>query len=380
MTTKTKEPKKDAKTEAIEKQEKTLASDKNIIELRPDNIKNFHCPKASPQEIVEFLNICAMFGLSPFKKEIYLIKYGNSPATTVVGYQAYLKRAERSGKWSGIASGIKEGYEPGKPETMTAWAKAWRTDWKEPAYVEVDYSEYVQVKKDYATGKIIGPNIFWEGKPKTMLKKVAVSQVLRLAFPDETASLPYTMFETDIEAKAMGEIIDGEIVEEEKPEEKKPEEKPKPEPKPDKEPDRPLELTEEDNAVYQKEEKPKEEEKAPEPEPELPEPGKPEGLVEQQELKTEPKPEEDPELEAMKNGVQYKLNRLIAKPPQGYGRDEKHLIGKIHASLKTTNPDKQVRVKIPQGLTKPECELLLRVLQLTIKSEEEKRKKTQEAL
>ena len=194
MTTKTKEPKKDAKTEAIEKVKKTLAPDENIIALRQDTIKNYICPKATPQEIAMFLNTCAMFDLNPFKKEIYLIKYGNYAATTVVGYQAYLKRAERSGKWAGIASGIKEGT---KGDDLTAWAKAWRTDWKEPAYVEVDYSEYVQ-----KTGNG-DPNKFWKEKPKTMLKKVAVSQVLRLAFPDETASLPYTMFETDIEAKAV---------------------------------------------------------------------------------------------------------------------------------------------------------------------------------
>ena len=36
------------------------------------------------------------------------------------------------------------------------------------------------------------PNKFWASKPITMIKKVAISQAFRLAFPDEFDGLPYT--------------------------------------------------------------------------------------------------------------------------------------------------------------------------------------------
>lgn len=47
------------------------------------------------EQTVQFLQICRAFGLNPFKREIYLIPYGREGANTIVGYEVYLKRAER---------------------------------------------------------------------------------------------------------------------------------------------------------------------------------------------------------------------------------------------------------------------------------------------
>lgn len=180
-----------------EKTKKELAvvkasSDLMTIPLTAENVVRFIEPTATMEEVALFLNQCAMFGLNPFKREIYLIKYSKEdPATFVVGYEAYLKRAERSGKWQGMETGVEKNAEG---NVLSAWARVYRQGWKIPLSHQVSFSEYVQTKEEWKdnvrTGKRI-PTKFWREKPETMLKKVAIAQAIRLAFPDETGGLPY---------------------------------------------------------------------------------------------------------------------------------------------------------------------------------------------
>ena len=174
--------------------------DAALIPLTKDNIVKLVNPHASPQEVVLFLNVCAMYGLNPFKREIYLIKYDpKDKASFVVGYESYLKRAERTGKWAGMESGTIDDPKTGQP--IKAWAKIYRKDWSAPLYHEVYYSEYVQ----YAKGKDGKPYItkFWREKPRTMLKKVAIAQAMRMAFPDEFGGMPYTAEEMPVQHETL---------------------------------------------------------------------------------------------------------------------------------------------------------------------------------
>lgn len=178
-----------------------------IIPLTKDNIAKLVNPHASPQEVALFLNVCAMYGLNPFKREIYLIKYDpKEKASFVVGYESYLKRAERTDKWAGMASGTVEDPKTGAP--VKAWAKIWRRDWQQPLEHEVYYSEYVQ----YAKGRDGKPYVtkFWREKPRTMLKKVAIAQAMRMAFPDELGGMPYTAEEMPVDHASLpkAEVID----------------------------------------------------------------------------------------------------------------------------------------------------------------------------
>lgn len=165
-----------------------VASQKDsLLKLTPQTVREFINPKVTNQEIMLFLNQCKSLGLDPFKREIYLIKYSDDdPAQFVVGYEVYLKRADRSKNWDGISFGTE-----GSGSSMSAWCKVYRKDWKEPLFHEVDFEEYAQRKKG---GQL---NRFWEQKPKTMLKKVVIAQALRMAFPDEFAGMPYIVEEVN---------------------------------------------------------------------------------------------------------------------------------------------------------------------------------------
>jgi hypothetical protein len=97
-----------------------------------------------------------------------------------VGYEVYLKRAERTGKLDGWKAWVE-----GDGETMKALVEIHRKDWSQPFVHEAYWREAVQKKKDGT------PTAFWTKQPRFQLKKVAISQGFRLCFPDELGGLPY---------------------------------------------------------------------------------------------------------------------------------------------------------------------------------------------
>lgn len=187
--------------------------------ITKDDVKRLFCANATDKELTMFLQIAKLNQLNPLKREIYLVKYKvDTPASILTGYEVYLKRAERSGKYLGFKVWIE-----GTGEEMKACIEVRHKDWNEPLYHEVDYSEYVQMRWDKVLRKQV-PNKFWKEKPKTMLKKVAISQGLRFAFPDELAGLPYVREEinpeevVDIKPNGKPAITPPEAIEEHKPE------------------------------------------------------------------------------------------------------------------------------------------------------------------
>jgi phage recombination protein Bet len=133
-------------------------------------------------EVTQFIEIAQGFGLNPFKREIYASKYGNN-FSVIVGYETYIKRAERSGRLSGWNVTTEGGIDDG---SLKAIITIHRNDFTHPFVHEVFYVEYVQRTKE---GR---PTKFWSDKPYTMIKKVAMAQGFRLCFSDELGGMPYT--------------------------------------------------------------------------------------------------------------------------------------------------------------------------------------------
>lgn len=157
------------------------------IQLTPATVKQYlvsgDADNVSDQEIKMFLELCKYQKLNPFLKEVYLIKYGTSPATIVTGKEAFLKRATKNPVYRGHKTGI-------SGDGQTAWAEVYKEAFEFPVRVEVDLEEYIGKK---GNGEV---NAQWKSKPKTMLKKVALVQALRESFPDALGGM-YTEEEAD---------------------------------------------------------------------------------------------------------------------------------------------------------------------------------------
>lgn len=158
--------------------------------------------KVTDQDLVQFIQVCRFNQLNPFLNEAYLIKYGDQPAQMVVSKEALMKRAETNEKYDGIKAGIiiktadgnlvnREGcfYENGD-ELLGGWAEVYRKDRKYPYVANVRLSEY-------STGKSM-----WLAKPSTMIRKVAVVQALREAFPVQLGAM-YTSEEQSVQTEEV---------------------------------------------------------------------------------------------------------------------------------------------------------------------------------
>lgn len=134
----------------------------------------------------QFIQICKAFQLNPFIREVYGIPFGDK-FNIIVGYEVYLKRAERSGLLAGWRA-----WTDGEGPEMKGCIEITRKDWTAPFYHEVYFEEYDQ------------HNTMWKTKGRTMIKKVAIAQGFRMCFPEELGGMPYTADEMPIQ----GEVVD----------------------------------------------------------------------------------------------------------------------------------------------------------------------------
>lgn len=168
------------------------------VKLSPSVVRNYLVNgqgNVTDQEVAYFLNLCKYQKLNPLIKECYLIKYGSSPATIVMGKDAMTKRAMRNPKYAGQQAGVivtndKTGeleYRQGalviSGETLVGgWAKVYVKGYDVPIESAVALTEYMGMKDGQ-------PNSMWRGKPATMIRKVALVQALREAFPEDLGGL-----------------------------------------------------------------------------------------------------------------------------------------------------------------------------------------------
>lgn len=139
-------------------------------------------------DLMQFISICKYNKLNPFLGEAYLVKYGSQPAQMIVSKEALQKRAEANEHYQGFRAGliVQRGKEildvegsfqaPGD-ELLGAWAEVYRDDRKCPITARVSFAEYSTNKST------------WAMKPGTMIRKVAVVQALREAFPAQLGAM-----------------------------------------------------------------------------------------------------------------------------------------------------------------------------------------------
>ncbi|OOV78868.1 phage recombination protein Bet [Mammaliicoccus fleurettii] len=183
--------------QVAEKMSTTYEVNGETVKLSPGIIKKYLVrgnKEVNDQEIMMFLSLCKYQKLNPFLNEAYLVKFGGD-AQIIVGKEAFMKRAESNAKYKGIEAGIIvernnelheiEGAVKLKNDILIGgWAKVYRADRDIPVVSKVSVEEY---DKKQST---------WKQMPLTMIRKTAIVNALREAFPENLGAM-YTEEESN---------------------------------------------------------------------------------------------------------------------------------------------------------------------------------------
>lgn len=142
----------------------------------------------SDQELVMFINLCKYQKLNPFLKEAYLVKFGEKDAQIIVSKEAFMKRAEAHPQYAGFEAGIIVERESAlveiegaikleKDKIVGGWAKVFRKDRERPVSVKIAFQEF---SKGQST---------WNSMPLNMIRKTAIVNAMREAFPDNLGAM-----------------------------------------------------------------------------------------------------------------------------------------------------------------------------------------------
>lgn len=161
------------------------------ITLTPNDVA-MYCASGgaelSQRDVVNFMATCKALGANPFLGDVYLVKYRNSEnAQIMAGKNYYTRVAVSIPTYDGMAAGIicvtRDGQVAYRTGSMAypgetaigGWAEVHDKRWGRPVRAEVAMEEYNSHKS------------LWNSKPLTMIRKVALVQALREAYPDRFA-------------------------------------------------------------------------------------------------------------------------------------------------------------------------------------------------
>lgn len=161
------------------------------ITLTPNDVA-LYCASGgaelSQRDVVNFMATCKALGANPFLGDVYLVKYNSSEnAQIMAGKNYYTRVAVSIPSYDGMQAGIicvthdgQVAYRPGSmaypgDTCIGGWAEVHDKRWGCPTRSEVSMEEYNSHRS------------LWKSKPLTMIRKVALVQALREAYPDRFA-------------------------------------------------------------------------------------------------------------------------------------------------------------------------------------------------
>lgn len=193
--------------QTTEKNSVTYTSGKDEITLTPSVVTQFVTKgngEISTEEAFNFIQLCRYNGLNPFLNEAYIIKFGNAPAQLIVSKEAFMKRAERQETYQGFEAGVisfnketndiaeREGaFSLPNEQIVGGWAKVYRSDRERPVTVKINFSEFAK----YKNGSLQST---WANMPANMIRKSAIVNALREAYPDQLGAM-YTEDEPNLD-------------------------------------------------------------------------------------------------------------------------------------------------------------------------------------
>ena len=161
------------------------------IKLTPYDVANY-CYSGdahlTDRDVTNFMATCQALGANPYMGDVYLVKYRNSDnAQIMAGKNYYTRVAVSIESFDGMTAGIvcltsagELVYRVGSMSLpgdtcIGGWAEVRDKRWSVPVRCEVAMAEY-------NSGRSL-----WKTKPLTMIRKVALVQALREAYPDRFA-------------------------------------------------------------------------------------------------------------------------------------------------------------------------------------------------
>lgn len=177
------------------------------IKLSPSIVDQFVTKgngKITNQEAFNFIQLCKYAKLNPFMNDAYIIKFGSQPAQLITSKDAFMKRAERQKNYKGFKAGVvvltqdgqiveREGtiYLAKTEQLVGGWCKVKRSDREEASYASVNFDEFAKRKNDGSLQST------WANMPAVMIRKTAIVNALREAYPDELGAM-YTEDDADL--------------------------------------------------------------------------------------------------------------------------------------------------------------------------------------
>lgn len=158
----------------------------NNIQISQQDVLQFICDKATPQEVTFFMELCRSQKLNPFRREAYLVKFSNSPAQMITAEVVFERRANAHPDYEGMEHGVvyldkngaiqkREGtatYKAAGETLVGGWCRVHRKG-RIDSYAEVALDEYNKNQS------------LWKQMPGVMISKCAKATALRLAFPSD---------------------------------------------------------------------------------------------------------------------------------------------------------------------------------------------------
>lgn len=167
----------------------------NALDWTFEDIKRYFDPQnlLTEKQVGQALSLIKGRNLNPLANEVYIVAYKNRNGGTefslIVSKEAFLKRAAQSKNYEGFEAGVvavdKDGVMherkgalmlPG--DTLVGgWARVYRKNFKVPVEIQVSLEEY---NKKQST---------WNSMPATMIRKTALVNALREAFPEDLGNM-----------------------------------------------------------------------------------------------------------------------------------------------------------------------------------------------
>lgn len=159
------------------------------------DVKRYFDPQnlLTEKQVGQALSLIKGRNLNPLANEVYIVAYkkktGGTEFSLIVSKEAFLKRAAQNPNYEGFEAGVvvidENGIQTERKGSLIlptdklvgGWARVYRKNFKVPVEIHLSLAEYNKGKST------------WNSMPATMIRKTALVNALREAFPEDLGNM-----------------------------------------------------------------------------------------------------------------------------------------------------------------------------------------------